>query len=236
MIAQTILPTATHFTTSEPSSKAVTVLIVDDSRLIREGVRIILSRDPAIEVVGEAKDGAEAIEQALKLKPDVVLMDIEMPNMNGIDATRHLKTQLPLAQVVMLTLHSADDCVIGAIRAGAVGYVLKDASKELICETVKHAQAGHVLIKSEMLRQALSGLVTLTTNPRVSSQVIQELSNREIEVLKLVAEGETNRQIGNKLFIAEVTVKKHIQSIISKLGAMDRTHAAVKAVRAGLVN
>ncbi|NWJ97855.1 MAG: response regulator transcription factor [Chloroflexi bacterium] len=236
MMAQNTHSSLTPLTTTQPPSKAITVLIVDDSTLIREGVRIILSRDPEIEVVGEAKDGVEALEQTLQLKPDVVLMDIEMPKMNGIDATRHLKAQLPLTQVVMLTLHSSDDCVIGAIRAGAVGYVLKDASKDLICETVKHAKAGHVLIKGEMLRHALSGLVNLEAYTRTSSRVVQELSNREIEVLKLVAEGETNRQIGNKLFIAEVTVKKHLQSIISKLGALDRTHAAVKAVRAGLVN
>jgi len=223
-----------------PSGGVTTVLIVDDHQLIREALKVILNEDPAIQVFGEACNGAEAVEQALALQPDVVLMDVQMPGMSGIEAAARIKSQLPFTQVVMLTMHSTANYVVEAVRAGAVGYVLKDASKELLCETLKNASAGHILIKSEVLRQALTGLVRLPHSPRGKTNgypnAAPQLSEREIEVLRLVTEGQTNRQIGVGLSISEETVKKHIQSIIAKLGALDRTHAAVKAVRAGLIH
>jgi DNA-binding NarL/FixJ family response regulator len=219
----------------KPATTVVTVLIVDDHQIVREGLYTILSEDPAIQVIGEAADGMSGIEEALRLQPDVVLMDVQMPGMTGIEATAQLKAQLPMVRVVMLTMYSNDTYLIEAVRAGAVSYVLKDASKELLCETIKNASAGHILIRSDMLRQALTGLVNTPNQANSSASQFQSLSGREIEVLKLVTEGFSNREIGATLFISEGTVKKHIQSIITKLGAIDRTQAAVKAVRAGLV-
>jgi len=219
--------------------KPITVLIVDDHQLVREGFRAVLNEDPAIQVIGEAGDGAEGIELALRLEPDVILMDIQMPQVNGLEAAAQIKAQLPCTKVVMLTVYSNDSYVIEAVRAGAAGYVLKDSSSKLLCETIKNVYAGHVMIKSEMLRQALNGLVN---NPRRYSKqpgqypMVQPLSDRETQVLKLVMEGQTNRRIGISLCITEATVKKHIQSIITKLGALDRTHAAVKAIRSGIIN
>jgi DNA-binding NarL/FixJ family response regulator len=225
--------------TSFSQSTPITVLVVDDHQIVLEGLRSILSEDSGVCVVGEARDGAEAITQALKYRPNVILMDIMMPCMNGIEATIRLKTQLPSTRVVMLTMYSADTYIIEAVRAGAVGYVLKDASKELLCETIRNANAGHVLVKSEMLRHALTVMAkargqALARNG--DSFANYHLSERELDVLKLVTEGWTNRQIGSSLMISEETVKKHIQNIINKLGAQDRTNAAVKAIRSGLVN
>ncbi|NWJ47842.1 MAG: response regulator transcription factor [Chloroflexi bacterium] len=225
--------------TSYSPSTPITVLIVDDHQIVLEGLRSILSEDPGVSVVGEARDGAEAIAQALKYKPNVILMDIMMPGMNGIEATIRLKAQLPCTRVVMLTMYSADTNIIESVRAGAVGYVLKDASKELLCETIRNANAGHVLVKSEMLRHALTVMANVRGQALArggEGLANYHLSERELDVLKLVTEGWTNRQIGTSLMISEETVKKHMQNIITKLGAQDRTNAAVKAIRSGLVN
>jgi DNA-binding NarL/FixJ family response regulator len=232
MIPQAVIPIIDE---KNPVAEVVTVLIVDDHQIVREGLYTILNEDPAIQVIGEAADGMSGIEEALRLQPDVVLMDVQMPGMTGIEATAQLKAQLPMVRVVMLTMYSNDTYLIEAVRVGAVSYVLKDASKELLCETIKNASAGHILIRSDMLRQALTGLVNTPNHANASVSQFQNLSGREIEVLKLVTEGYSNREIGTTLFISEGTVKKHIQSIITKLGAIDRTQAAVKAVRAGLV-
>ena len=220
-------------------TQEISILIVDDHEIIREGLQTMLGDEALFKVVGEARNGVEAIEQALLLRPNVVLMDILMPDMNGIEATVQLKKLLPATNVIMLTMYGSDTYVVEAIRAGAIAYVLKDASKELLFETIKNANAGHVLVKSDMLRNALSVMVNFYSRPHSNSSqafATRHLSEREIDVLKLVTEGQTNRQIAGVLLISEETVKKHIQGIISKLGAIDRTHAAVKAVRAGLVD
>ncbi len=224
--------------TSSSPLKKISVLITDDYQVIREGLKRILEEDPEIEVIGEAENGVQGVEKAIQLKPDIVLMDIEMPEMNGIEATGLIKAQNSAIQVIMLTSFTADTYIVEAIRAGAVGYLLKNASKTLLLETIRGATAGQVLINSDMLREALTGLVNSSNKLRSSpggNLIGQHLTEREMEVLKQVTEGLTNRQIGIKLSISEETVKKHIQSIIGKLGALDRTHAAVKAVRSGLV-
>ncbi|MEI6044083.1 MAG: response regulator transcription factor [Chloroflexota bacterium] len=219
--------------------KPISVLLVDDHQLIREGLSIMLNEDPDIQVIGEAGNGEEGIELALRLLPDVILMDIQMPKISGIEAANRIKNQLPSVKIIMLTMYSTDAYIIQAVRAGAVGYALKDSSRELLCETIKNVFAGHVMIRSEMLRQALSRLVNNSRRGVFDSDshaTIQNLSERETEVLKLVTEGQTNRQIGSNLFISEATVKKHIQSIISKLDALDRTNAVAKAMRSGLIS
>jgi DNA-binding NarL/FixJ family response regulator len=220
-------------------SAVITVLIVDDHQILREGLCAMLNEDHTIKVVGDAKDGDEGVAQALKLKPDVVLMDIQMPLVNGIAAASQLKTQLPTAKVIMLSMYSNNAYIIGAIRAGAVGFILKDSSKELLTETIKNVYAGHVMIKSDILRLALNGLVSNSKQhylPSDQGLVSQLLTERETEVLEQVMEGQTNRRIGDSLCITEATVKKHIRSIVIKLDAHDRTHAVVKAIRAGIIN
>jgi DNA-binding NarL/FixJ family response regulator len=220
-------------------NEVITVLLVDDHQILREGLCAMLNENPTIKVVGEAKDGDEAVTQALKLKPDVVLMDIQMPLVNGIAAASQLKTQLPSAKVIMLSMYSNNAYIIGAIRAGAVGFILKDSSKELLTETIKNVYAGHVMIKSDILRLALNGLVGNSRQHYLPSDhclVSQLLTERETEVLVQVMEGQTNRRIGDSLCITEATVKKHIRSIVIKLDAQDRTHAVVKAIRAGIIN
>jgi DNA-binding NarL/FixJ family response regulator len=224
------------------TARKVKVLVADDYQLIREGLRFILNDTSYIQVTGEARDGAEAVKLARELNPDVVLMDVEMPgNISGLEATALIKESLPDVQIVMFTAHSNSNYVVEAVKAGAVGYVLKDASRELLCETIKNANAGHILIRSDILREALCEVmgmpkrIGLPVTTRVAP-LNNELSERETKILQLVTEGQTNRQIGVNLSISEETVKKHIQHIITKMDAQDRTHAAVKAVRAGLVS
>jgi DNA-binding NarL/FixJ family response regulator len=219
--------------------KRISVLIVDDHPVVREGLRAMLATDEAIEVVAEAGDGAEAVAKTAEHEPDVVLMDLRMPNLDGLEATRRIKAQNPATAVIMLTMYDNDAYVIDAVRAGAGGYLLKDASRDLLGHTIRAVNCGGTLIKTALLREAIAGLVdTSAERSRESSQAIgglEEPTPREREVLTLLAEGYTNKEIGQKLIIAEDTAKKHVQNIIAKLGASDRTHAVMKAARAGLV-
>lgn len=218
---------------------SIRTLIVDDHPVVREGFRAMLATDQAIEVIGEARDGLEAVAMVAEHQPDVVLMDIVMPNLDGIEATRRIKDQRPSTAVIMLTIYDNDAYVVDAVRAGASGYLLKDASRDLLIHTIRAASSGGTLIKTSLLYEAISGLVGANPKQRKgdSSRAngCEELTEREREVLKLVAEGRTNKEIGKALAMAEDTAKKHVQSIIAKLGASDRTHATLKAARAGLI-
>lgn len=217
------------------------VLLVDDHPVVREGLRTMLSTNPDIEIVGEAGDGVEAIEQTSKLQPHVVLMDLRMPNMDGLEATRHIKSQFPPTSVIVLTIYDNDAYVIDAVRAGAGGYLLKDASKDLLIHTIRAVNSGGILIKTSLLREAMRGLSKATGEglkekaKEKESGVLEELTPREREVLRLVIQGKTNKEIGKILTISEDTVKKHVQTILLKLGVSDRTQAAVKAIRTGLI-
>jgi DNA-binding NarL/FixJ family response regulator len=220
--------------------KRIKVLIADDHPVVREGLRAMLATDEAIEVVGEAGDGADAVARMVELEPDIVLMDLRMPNLDGIEATRRIKAQNPAMAVIMLTMYDNDAYVIDAVRAGAGGYLLKDTSRDLLIHTIRAVNCGGTLIKTALLREAIGGLVNSAAqrSNKGNSQAIgsvEELTPREREVLDLLAEGCTNNEISQKLIIAEDTAKKHVQSIIAKLGASDRTHAVMKAARAGLV-
>lgn len=212
---------------------------MDDHPVVREGFRAMLATDQAIEVMGEASDGLEAVAMVAEHQPDVVLMDILMPNLDGIEATRRIKEQRPSTVVIMLTVYDNDAYVVDTVQAGASGYLLKDASRDLLIHTIRAAISGGTLIKTSLLYEAISGLVG--TNPKQhrgdspGPNGCEELTAREQEVLKLVAEGRTNKEIGKALAMAEDTAKKHVQSIIAKLGASDRTHATLKAARAGLI-
>ena len=206
----------------------IRTLITDDHKVVRRGLRGFLELDPGLEVVGEASNGEEAVEMALRLKPDVVLMDLLMPVMDGIEATRGIRLRLPEVEVVALTSVLEDASVTGAIKAGAIGYLLKTTEADELCEAIRAAAAGQVRLAPE----AAARLMREVRAPESP----ETLTKREAEVLKLVACGKANKQVARELFIDEKTVKSHVHSILSKLNVKSRTQAALHAVRVGLVS
>ena len=219
----------------------IKVLLVDDHPVVREGIRTMLSTAPDIEVISEeAGDGFEAVEKANEHRPDVVLMDLHMPKMDGLEATRCIKSQLPNTLVIILTIYDNDAYIVDAVRAGAGGYLLKDASKDLLIHTIRAVKSGGMLIKTNLLREAMLSLADATGDEskekHISATSPNGLTPRERDVLRLVVDRQSNKEIGRTLSISEDTAKKHVQTILSKLGVSDRTQAAVKAVRAGLVS
>lgn len=217
----------------------IRVLLADDHPVVREGLRTMLSTASDIEVVAEASDGLQAVKKVKEHQPQVVLMDIHMPNLDGLEATRHIKAQFPSTSVIMLTIYDSDAYVLDAVGAGAAGYLLKDVSEDLLINTVRAVNSGGMLIKASLLRQALLGLAGATARPREKSAagtILEELTPRERDVLRLVTQGRSNKEVGRMLSISEDTAKKHVQSILLKMGVSDRTQAAVKAVRSGLVD
>ena len=217
----------------------VRTLIVDNQLVVREGIRAMLAGADDIQVVGEASGGAQAMALVAEHDVDVVLLDLHMPGRDGIEAIGRIKARRPAATVVMLTEHSDDASVIDAVLAGASGYLLKDASRDLLIYTVRAARGGGTLIKTSVLQDAIAGLARTNGGRRLSPTPngcgCEELTRRELEVLELVAGGLTNKEIGRTLFIADDTAKKHVQMIIGKMGASDRTHAVMLAARAGLI-
>ena len=205
----------------------IRLLITDDHDVVRQGLRLYLRRDPEIEVVGEAVNGEEAVERARNLRPDVVLMDLLMPKMDGIAATEAIRTELPEVEVVALTSVLEDAAVSAAVRAGAIGYLLKDTNAEALCQAIKGAAAGQVQLAPEAAAR-------LMREVRVSESP-EALTERETEVLKRVARGQANKEIARTLFVEERTVKSHVTSILKKLGVKSRTQAALHAVRNNLV-
>lgn len=205
----------------------VRLVITDDHDVVRQGLRLYLRRDPEIEVVGEAANGEEAVERARSLRPDVVLMDLLMPKMDGIAATEAIRAELPEVEVVALTSVLEDTAVSAAVRAGAIGYLLKDTNAEALCQAIKGAAAGQVQLASEAAAR-------LMREVRVSESP-EALTERETEVLKRVARGQANKEIARTLFVEERTVKSHVTSILKKLGVKSRTQAALHAVRSNLV-
>ena len=206
---------------------AIRVLIADDHAVVRQGLRMFLSLDEELEVVGEAEDGSAALRQAKDLHPDVVLMDMLMPVMDGVTATRAIRSELPDTEVIALTSVLDDSSVVGAVKAGAIGYLLKDTNAEELCRAIKAAAAGQV----QLSPQAAARLVSEVRAPDVPPTT---LSGRETEVLRLIARGKANKEIAAELMIGEKTVKTHVSSILNKLGVQSRTQAALYAVQSGL--
>ena len=206
---------------------AIRVLITDDHKVVRRGLCGFLELDSGLEVVGEASNGEEAVKLAQRLEPDVVLMDLLMPVMDGIEATRQIRRQLPEVEVVALTSVLEDASVAGAIRAGAIGYLLKTTDADELCEAIKAAAAGQVQLAPEAAARLMHE-VRAPESP-------EALTERETEVLELIARGKTNNQIARELFVGEATVKSHVHSILSKLNVSSRTQAALYAGRIGLV-
>jgi NarL family two-component system response regulator LiaR len=207
---------------------AIKVFITDDHRVVRQGLRMVLDLDPELEVVGEAENGEEALRLAMRLEPDVVLMDLVMPVMDGVQATRAIRRRLPDTQVVALTSVLEDVSVTGAVRAGAIGYLLKNTGGDELCRAIKAAAAGQVQLAPEAAARLMRE-VSAPENP-------EALTERETDVLKLVARGMANKQIARNLFIGEKTVKTHVSNILLKLGVNSRTQAALHAARTGLVS
>ncbi len=205
----------------------IRVLIVDDQRLMREGLRILLELEPEFEVVAEAVDGLEALDAYTKPRPDVVLMDIRMPEMDGVEATRRLLRAHPDAKVLILTTFDDDAYVLEGLRAGALGYLLKDASRETLAAAIRTVAAGGALFAPQVARKALEALSQAPTPP--PPDLLEPLTEREREILRLVAQGLNNRQIAERLHLAHGTVKNYISRIFTKLGVDDRTQAALWA-------
>jgi len=212
----------------------VRVLIVDDHDLFRSGLRNLLE-DEGVHVVGEASAGQEALNIVREVAPDVVVMDLNMPGMGGVEATRHISTIAPLTRVVMLTISDQDNDVIDAILAGACGYLLKDSSIQELIAGIKAASQGESLISPTIASKVLQRVRASSTQPEIENTIRAELSEREIEVLKLIANGKDNAMIAGELHISPKTVKNHISNILMKLQIDNRIKAAVYAVRSGIV-
>lgn len=205
------------------------VVIVEDQTLMRQGLKTILDLEPGLAVVGEAGDGEAGVAVALTLRPDVVLMDVQMPKRNGVEATAELVRQWPAAKVIILTTFDRDDYVFQGVRAGALGYLLKDAPAEQLISTIRRVHAGEAFIQPEIASRALREMV------RPGESAVEPLSERERAVLVLLAQGASNKDIAERLVITEGTVKNHVSNVLGKLRAENRTQAADIARRRGLV-
>jgi DNA-binding NarL/FixJ family response regulator len=209
---------------------AVRVLVVDDQALFREALVTLLGARPEVEVVGEAGDGQQALERAAALAPDVVLMDLHMPVLDGIATTRRLRVEQPGVRVLALTTFDDDEDVFAALRAGALGYLLKDVSSDRLVEAVLAAARGESVLQPSVAAKVVARFAQLDDAPRSRPQpLVVPLSDRELDVLRLLADGCSNREIATALFLAEGTVKNHVTNVLGKLGARDRTQAALRA-------
>jgi NarL family two-component system response regulator LiaR len=207
---------------------SIRILVVDDHSVVRQGLRMFLKLDPDFEIVGEAEDGAQAVELARQFQPDVILMDLLMPVMDGIEATAAIRRASPDTEVIALTSVLEDAAVMDAVRAGAIGYLLKDAHADELCRAIRAAAAGQVQLSPKAAERLLRE-VRVPASP-------EALTGREIEVLRLLARGQSNKEIANGLMISEKTVKTHVSNILAKLGVPSRTQAALYAARVGLVD
>ncbi len=205
----------------------ISVLLTDDHRVVRQGIKMVLDLDPELEVVGEASNGEEALRLAQRLKPDVVLMDLVMPVMDGVEATSEIRRELPDTEVVALTSVLEDASVAGAVKAGAIGYLLKNTGGEELRRAIKAAAAGQVQLAPEAAARLMREVQTPETP--------EALTEREMDVLRLLARGQANKQIARSLYIGEKTVKTHVRNILIKLKVRSRTQAALYAARTGLV-
>jgi DNA-binding NarL/FixJ family response regulator len=210
------------------------VIICDDQAIIRDGLEMLLNLERDIEVVGLARDGAEAVELVTEHQPDLVLMDLKMPGMNGIEATRRIRARYPAVRVLVLTTYDDDEWVFDAIRAGAAGYLLKDTPREEVIKAVRGTVEGRSFVDPEVAGKLMSHVASQQTAPR--SLITDKLTDREVDVLRVLARGFTNADIAAELHLSEGTVRNHVSAILAKLDVSDRTQAAVIAIRHGLAS
>ncbi|MFM8237604.1 MAG: response regulator [Actinomycetota bacterium] len=219
-----------------PDDAPLQVLLVDDHALFRRGLALVLAAEPDIEIVGEASHGAEAVDRAADLQPHVVVMDVRMPGMGGIEATRRIRQAQPATRVVMLTGSTEDDDLLGALRAGATGYLLKEIAIEELAPAVRAIARGQALVSPSMAARLVTEFNALSRRVDEQHDHAPRLTDREIEVLRLVARGCSNKEIAAELVIAENTVKNHVRNILEKLQLRTRMEAALYAVRERLVD
>jgi DNA-binding NarL/FixJ family response regulator len=212
----------------------IRVLIADDQRLVRSGFRMILGSDPELEVVGEAGDGVEAVAAARSLEPDVVLMDVRMPRVDGIEATRQISLLAEAPRVLVLTTFDLDEYVFAALRVGASGFLLKDAPEEQLLSAIRVVSAGGSLFAPSVTRRLIERFASLD-NGAAPPPALGELTSRELEVLRLLARGRSNAEIAAELVVSDHTVKTHVAHVLSKLGLRDRIQAVIVAYESGLV-
>lgn len=223
--------------------EAIRVLLVDDHVVLRDGLRNILQLETDMQVVGEAADGESAVQCAAQLHPTVVLMDIRLPGIDGIEATRRIKTESPDSAVIILTMHDADEFLFSAIREGAAGYLLKALPSAEVVRAVRAAARGESLLQPSLARKLIEGFANLSKHPRGQAAAPQPpapedenaLTPRETEVLELLVQGDSNHQIAEKLFLSDKTVKQHMTKIFRKLGVRSRSQAIIHSVKTGLV-
>jgi DNA-binding NarL/FixJ family response regulator len=215
---------------------SIRVLLVDDQKLMREGLRVLLELEPDLQVVGEAENGATALEAYATYQPDVVLMDVRMLGMDGVEATWRLRERWPAARIIILTTFDDDEYVFEGLRAGALGYLLKDVSGTDLAQAIRTVAAGGALIEPSVAQKVLAEFARLAPPARSPDVGLPEpLSEREREILDLLAQGFSNREIGARLSLAEGTVKNYVTTILQKLGVRDRTQAAIRAKELGMI-
>ena len=214
----------------------IKLMLVDDQALFREGLRTLLSVYDDLEIVGEANNGQEAVERAPELRPDVILMDLRMPVLDGVAATRQIHETMPATKIIVLTTFDDDDHVFDGLRAGAVGYLPKDVPSEKLVEAIRAAAQGQTFLQPSVAAKVVAEFTRLSTAPTQAAQpLVEPLSERELEILRLIATGASNKEIAGELFITEGTVKNHVTNILGKLGVRDRTQAALKAKELNLI-
>ncbi len=212
--------------------KAMRLLIADDHTIVRKGLKVLLATEQDMQVVGEAENGVEAVQKAETLNPDVVLMDLVMPEMDGIEATRRITGAHPGIKVLVLTSFAADDKVFPAVKAGALGYLLKDSSPDQLLEAIRQVFRGEPSLEPSIARKVLQEL----SHPAKGAPTTDPLTERELDVLRLIAQGMSNKEIAAKIFVAEWTVRSHVSNILGKLHLASRTQAALYALRSGLAS
>ena len=217
-------------------SPKIRILLVDDQTMFRQGMRMLLSSQPDFEIVGEAADGEDALAKAARLNPQVVLMDLRMPVLDGAAATRRLHAVHPEMRVIVLTTFDEDEAIFDGLRAGATGYLLKDAPTDKLYEAIRAASRGESFLQPSVAARVVAEFARLSEQPPAGNQSLPEpLSTRELEILRLLANGSTNKEIAAQLVLAEGTVKNHVTNILTKLDVTDRTRAALRARELGLI-